>query len=59
MDVFYAYVRTRIEAAWNKSHYLPGKKKRETRIVGKEMLGFKGEKRESDVTEHLQLKRNS
>lgn len=57
MDVFYAYVRTRIKAVWNKSHYLPGKK--ETQIVGKEMLGFKGEKRESDVTEHLQLKRNS
>ncbi len=36
-----------------------GKKNRETRMVGKEMLGFKGEKRESDVTERLQLKRNS
>lgn len=51
------FARTYINAVWDKSHYLPGKK--ETRTVAGEMVGFKGEKRESDVTERLQLKRNS
>lgn len=47
-DVLRVCVRTYAE--WTKSHCLAGKK---NRIVGKEMLGFKGGKRESDVTEHV------
>lgn len=47
-----------INAVWDKLHYFDRGGK-QTRVVGEEMLGFKGEKRESDVTERLQLRRNS
>lgn len=53
-----ACARIYINAVWDKLHYFD-RGWGQTRVVGEEMLGFKGEKRESDVTERLQLRRNS